>query len=332
MNIIVENSIKRISSYLEGFRRANGQYNFRCPYCGDSAKSKLKKRGWLFDYNGNCFYKCFNCDKSTSYSSFLKDWFPDEYRRYISDKALLEPNSPSREKTSYTPTILINRDGFSHLPGVYPTTENNPAARYLDKRKISNRDSFFYTNDYGRLLQQLELDEYKNDFSRHEPRLLIPHFNRAGNLSFVQTRALDNSKLRYQTYKVIEGEYKLWNLDRINLNRRIYVTEGALDGSFIQNCVAMSGSDAQLEKSILGEVKENLRLILDNEPYSPIILQKYERLIQNGYKVFHWPDVHKKDINDCILAGIDIAKYIYNDENYFNGMLGLLDFYKWKKY
>ena len=60
MNVIDENSIKRIQSQLEGFHKSNGHYNFRCPYCGDSAKSKLKKRGWLFDYNGKVYYKCFN--------------------------------------------------------------------------------------------------------------------------------------------------------------------------------------------------------------------------------------------------------------------------------
>lgn len=332
MNIIDENSIKRIQSQLEGFHKSNGHYNFRCPYCGDSAKSKLKKRGWLFDYNNKVYYKCFNCDKSTDYTHFLKDWFQEEYLRYLSDKAFLDPNSIAKEKTVYTHKNKITRDIFLSLDGIFPTTEPNKASEYLDSRKITNKEPFFYTPNYGKLLQQLKLETYCNEFECNEERLLIPHFNRAGNLAFLQMRVLNNSKIRYRTYKVIEDEYKLWNLDQVNLNKRIYITEGALDGCFLENAVAMSGSDAQLEKSILYNVKENLRIILDNEPRSPVILQKYEKLILKGFNVFHWPDIPYKDINECILGNYDITKDIYDDKNYFTGLLGQFDFMNWKKY
>jgi len=331
MNIIDENSIKRICGQLEGFHRSNNQYNFRCPYCGDSAKSKFKMRGWLFDHKGQVFYKCFNCDKSASYSRFLQDWFPEEYLRYLGDKAFLKENHKGVEYSSPTVNSGITRDQFLTLSMVKPTTEKNTAAEYLDKRKIINRESFFYTSNYGALLKALNLNTYSHEFNCNEERLLIPHFNRSGFLAFIQMRVLNNAPIRYRTYKVIEEEYKLWNIDKVNLNKKIYVVEGALDGSFLQNCVAMSGSDAQLEKSILGSVKPNLRIILDNEPRSPIILQKYENIIKNGYKVFHWPNIPYKDINDCILAGYDITKDIYNDDNYYDGFVGLFNFYNWKK-
>ena len=332
MNIIDENSIKRIQGQLEGFHRSNGHYNFRCPYCGDSAKSKLKMRGWLFDYNSKVYYKCFNCDKSTSYSQFLKDWFPEEYMRYLSDKAFLDPTTIKEEKLTPAAKNKITRDIFASIKVVHPTTEPNKAAEYLDKRMITNRENFFYTENYGELLRILKLDAYKHEFDCNEERLLIPHFNRRGLLTFIQTRVLNNSKIRYRTYKVIPEELKLWNLDSVNLNKRVYITEGALDGCFLQNCVAMSGSDMQIDKSILYSVKDNLRIVLDNEPRSPVILKKYEKLILQGYHVFRWPEVPYKDINECILAGFDITKYIYDDKNYFIGLPGQFDFFNWKKY
>ena len=331
MNIIDENSIRRIQGNLEGFHKANGHYNFRCPYCGDSAKSKLKKRGWLFDYKGRVFYKCFNCDKSTSYATFLQDWFPEEYTRYISDRAFLDPNKLQKIQQQSIIKCKITRDEFITLSGVFPTTEPNTAATYLDRRKVSNRDNFFYTPNYGQLLKLLKLDTYIHEYNCNEERLLIPHFNRNGYLAFLQMRVLNNSKIRYRTYKVIEDEYKLWNLDKVNLNKRVYVTEGALDASFLQNCVAMSGSDAQLEKSILGTVKDNIRLVFDNEPSSPIIAEKYLRAIRAGYHVFHWPNIKYKDINDCILADYNIVEKIYDDSNYFCGLLGEFDFLNWRR-
>ena len=330
MNIVEKTSIDRIKGELEGFHRANNQFNFRCPYCGDSAKSKLKMRGWLFEYNGKVFYKCFNCDKATSYAQFLKDWFPTEHRRYISDLFHLKKEQAGIAEDEYTPKNSINRAGFIKLPGVKSTESGNKAAEYLDSRKITNREDFFYTANYGALLRELELTTYNKEYNCKEERLLIPHFNREGQLTHIQMRVLNNSKIRYKTYKVLD-EYKLWHLDQVNLNKKIYITEGALDASFVENSVAMSGSDAQLEKSLLGNFKDRLRLILDNEPYSPIILQKYHKLIEAGYHVFHWPDIPYKDINDCIIAGFDITSYIYDESNYFYKMSGLLKFNKWRK-
>ena len=329
MNIIEKTSIDRIKDELEGFHRANNQYNFRCPYCGDSAKSKLKMRGWLFEYHGKVFFKCFNCDKSASYSQFLKDWFPSEHHRYILDLLQLKNHQAPTEKELPAPKNKIDRERFIGLSMVKPATDNK-AGRYLDSRKITNRDDFFYTENYGALLKELELPEYNREYSCKEERLLIPHFNREGYLTHIQMRVLNNAKIRYKTYKVLE-EYKLWHLDKVNLNKKIYVTEGALDASFLQNSVAMSGSDAQLDKSLLGNFKDNLRIILDNEPYNSVILQKYFNLIKRGYRVFHWPAAPGKDINDCILAGFDIEKYIYDDANYFYKLKGEFDFHRWRK-
>lgn len=333
MNVLDENSIKRIQGNLEGFHKANGQYNFRCPYCGDSAKSKLKKRGWLFEYSGKVFYKCFNCDKATSYAQFLKDWFPEEYGRYLTDKAFADPTLARKNEYQQIKNehIEITIDKFTQLVGVFPTTEGNKAAEYLDKRKITNRENFFYTPNFGSILRQLDLKQYEHEFDCNEERLLIPHFNRNGYLSFIQMRVLNNSKIRYRTYKVIEGEPKLWNIDKVDLNKRIYITEGALDASFLQNSVAMSGSDVQLEKTRLYVVKDNLRLIFDNEPHSKIIVEKYLKAIRAGYKVFHWPNIPYKDINDCILADYDVVEKINDDSNYFYGLMGEFQLSLWKK-
>lgn len=332
MNILIENSIKNICGELEGFRRANNQYNFRCPFCGDSAKSKLKKRGWLFEHKGKVFYKCFNCDKSVEYSRFLKELFPQEYMRYIAEKAFSGDNTYVSHNYNSRPITEITREMFEAIELVKPTTSDNLGGQYLDKRKITNRENFYYTSDYGSLLRRLGLKTYSLEFECHEPRLLIPHFNRSKYLAYIQMRCLNNSKIRYRTYKVIEDEYKLWNLDQVDFNKKIYITEGALDASFLQNSVAMSGSDAQLEKCILYNFKENLRIILDNEPRSPIILQKYAGLIDRGYRVFHWPDIPYKDINEAILANYDIVKDIYNEDNYYLGLQGKLQFSMWKKY
>ena len=49
-------------------RKADGNYNFRCTICGDSQKSKTKKRAWLLysKKTSQWMYYCFNCGASLS--------------------------------------------------------------------------------------------------------------------------------------------------------------------------------------------------------------------------------------------------------------------------
>ena len=63
-----------VSARLEKFKRTKDHlYTFRCPYCGDSKKSKNKTRGYLFQNKGNFIFKCHNCGMSKGFSAFLKD-------------------------------------------------------------------------------------------------------------------------------------------------------------------------------------------------------------------------------------------------------------------
>ncbi len=60
--------------------------NFRCHYCGDSAKNKGKSRGYLIEKGGADFliYFCHNCGKSTAFGRALKDIDPILYRLHRS--------------------------------------------------------------------------------------------------------------------------------------------------------------------------------------------------------------------------------------------------------
>ena len=62
-----------ISNRLPLFKKKkDGVYNCRCVICGDSHKKKSKARGYFFNNKNKLMYKCFNCDASMYFSSFLK--------------------------------------------------------------------------------------------------------------------------------------------------------------------------------------------------------------------------------------------------------------------
>ena len=62
------------SSHLALFKRKDRNvYNMRCPFCGDSSKSKSKARGYFFEKEGKLIYRCHNCGLGLSLKNFLKN-------------------------------------------------------------------------------------------------------------------------------------------------------------------------------------------------------------------------------------------------------------------
>ena len=75
------------SSQLQQFKKKGDHlYNFRCPYCGDSQKSKTKARGFVFAKENNLIYKCHNCGKGASVGNLLKHLDSKIYNDYIMER------------------------------------------------------------------------------------------------------------------------------------------------------------------------------------------------------------------------------------------------------
>ena len=66
-------------------KAGNDIFNFRCPYCGDSKKSAIKARAYLFCKNGFYAFKCHNCGKGNSLIGFLRDHVPDLFEECVQE-------------------------------------------------------------------------------------------------------------------------------------------------------------------------------------------------------------------------------------------------------
>ncbi len=90
-----------------------GGFNFRCPYCGDSAKSSTKARAYLYCKKGFYGFKCHNCSKACSLVDFLKDQAVDLYESWlqqVSDSETpLQASSGSAGKVSGGATPKITQ-------------------------------------------------------------------------------------------------------------------------------------------------------------------------------------------------------------------------------
>ena len=106
----------------------------------------------------------------------------------------------------------------------------------------------------------------------------------------------------------------------------IFVVEGPFDSTFLNNCVALCGSDGDvsyLEGS-------DLVFVYDNEPRNKEIVSRIGNTIKRGYKVVIWPNnIRDKDLNDMHLSGHDVKNLV--ESNIYSGLEATLQFNKWKK-
>ena len=109
------------------------------------------------------------------------------------------------------------------------------------------------------------------------------------------------------------------------------MVEGPIDSLFINNCIAMAGADGNA--SGLRNV-QNAVFIFDNEPRNKQIVERMEKCIESGYKVFIWPEsIVDKDINDVVLSTNMNSAQLKTmiDSNTHSGLSAKLQISYWRK-
>jgi hypothetical protein len=144
----------------------------------------------------------------------------------------------------------------------------------------------------------------------------------------VQGRSFKPDGIRYITIIFDESKPKIFGLDTVDFDKPVYVLEGPIDSMFIENSIAMAGSD--LSFSLLDNFKNKITFVYDNEPRNKQIITRMEKCIDKGYNVVIWPDsLNYKDVNEMVLENIDAMDLIRN--NTFNGLGAKMKITQWKK-
>jgi len=323
-----------ISPQLERFKRKNQKtYNFRCPICGDSAKSKIKARGYFYVKNNDIFFCCHNCHKNWTLGHFLKEIDQNLYEQYTFEKYKdvkkdHEDFSEFKTTTEFhqiphdeSDSILDSYDCIDKLPS------NHFAKEYLIKRKIPEFfwRSIFFIPDFKQLVNKIE-PENEYGFKEQDPRLVIPFYNKENKLIAFQGRSFNKTGMRYITIKVDKEAPKIYGLDRVNLDKCVYVVEGPFDSMFLSNAIATAGSNLASKEL---EFKDSV-FIFDNEKRSKEIVKQMEKVINEGRKICIWPDtIQEKDINNMVLAGRNPEQIIEN--NTYQGLNANIALADWKR-
>jgi hypothetical protein len=126
--------------------------------------------------------------------------------------------------------------------------------------------------------------------------------------------------------KIVEDSPTVFGLDLISKDKPVRIVEGPLDSLFLDNCLAAAGSSFNKIKE-LG--LEDPIVIVDNEPRNEQICKILHNNIKEGHKVVIWPDIKQKDINDMVLANLDVEELI--SSNTFQNLEAELKFTNWRK-
>ena len=323
--------ITNISSRLSLFKKKTDYlFNFRCPHCGDSQKSKTKARAYLYRVKNDMFFKCHNCGQGQNFANFLKFVDPKLYSEYVLERYKGSAPATPAPKFDFKPTKFEDQTILDDLKSISDLSEDHPARLYCTRRKIPKKyfDILYLCDKFMTLVNKVKPDTYK--VTKDQPRLIIPFFDTTGKLFAFQGRAFGKEQPKYITIKLDENKQKVYGLERINFAKKVKIVEGPIDSLFLDNCLAAAGADLSLNNKISNE---KVLYIFDNEPRNKEIVNRMYKVIEKDYNIVIWPDdIQLKDVNDMIMNGTS-ASELENiiSKNTYNQLAALTKLTHWKK-
>ncbi len=322
MDIIDSKYIGLISSRLQKFKRVKSNlYNFRCPICGDSQKHKNKARGYIYPFKADMNFKCHNCGASTTFSSFLKTIDPTLHKQYVLEK--FKERNVGRGSIIPEPKFDFKKPVFKSKLDLPKASEVPMAKEYLTKRKL-DPNKFYFAQKF-----QEWTNKQKQTFDnivRDECRIVIPLYDTNSELIGFQGRSLVPNSIKYITVMLNDSKPKIYGLEKINEEKPIYIVEGPFDSTFLENAVAMCGSDIDIRTFGWSDYI----WVFDNEPRNREIVNRISKVIDRGDKVVIWPrNIIEKDVNDMINSGQNITEVL--ESNVYSGLQAKIKFNNWKK-
>tara|TARA_Y100001973_G_scaffold90920_1_gene138994 strand:+ start:183 stop:992 length:810 start_codon:yes stop_codon:yes gene_type:complete len=266
-------------------------------------------------------YKCHNCSASSTFSNFLKQIDTTLHKQYVFEK--FKEGKTGKGSIIEEPKFNFKKPVFEKKLDLPKASEVPIAKKYLEKRKI-DPSIFYFTKEF-----QKWTNTHKQTFHtiyRDESRVIIPLHDTEKNLIGFQGRSLGPNSVKYITVMLNEDAPKIYGLDKIDETKPIYITEGPFDSTFVENSVAMCGSDLDI-----GSFGWSSHIwVFDNEPRNREIVKRISTTIDRGEQVIIWPtEIVEKDINDMALAGYDIMTLLKS--NTYSSLEAKIKFNNWKK-
>ncbi len=278
-------------------KRHDNVYNASCPICREGKNWGKKKR--LYYYPSTNSFFCFNCSRSWSAISWIKEacnLTKDEIYSEILD------NENSFDITNHFDNQRKTiKKVFPDLPydsiNLFDQLQNNfyqknnffkKAVEYVHARRLNlaiNKPRKIY----------LSLTDF-----HHKNRICIPFLNTKNQIVFYQSRCLDEKSPKY--LGKINADKTIFGVENIQQNiDSIFIFEGPIDAMFVLNGVAAAGLTlTKTQTNQLLEFPLHKKIwVLDNPKFDETSRNKTKELVNKGYNVFRWPtNLEYKDFNE----------------------------------
>ena len=281
------------------YHKTSNQYNAGCPICKEGRHLGRKKR--LYYYTKTNSFYCFNCNKSWSAYTWIRDACNLTYQEIQDDIA------------SNNYRIDITKDIYNSAP-VYKSSETLPfdSINLSDPSQLLYYKDNVYVNSALSLISQRKLDTAVNrpasfflstkDYV-HKNRICIPFYDSYNNIQYYQTRCLNGSHPKYLSK--VNCEKKVYGINSINLDiDYIFIFEGPIDAMFVENGVAVTGLNISAsQQQELDKFSFHKKIwVLDNQNVDEAAKTKTEKLLKSNSSVFIWPkNIKCKDFNELAI-------------------------------
>jgi len=275
-------------------------YNVRCNVCGDSKTDKFKKRGYLLKTKEPWVYYCHNCQVSMSVPNWMKEYYNDDYKRYMSD--VIRQNKQS----------IMDSKQYNNIKTVKGSQERNEKEDTRHFKSILKFDDCIEFCENRKIPKDVYSKWYYAINGLYKGRIIIPFRNNETNkIYYFQGRKFNNKNgVKYLSrYGDHNSIYNYYNVDK---SLPVIILEGPIDSIFVENSIAVTG--LKLRSAELDEFSKKYFMVdNDNSGNKQAI-----KLLKKRKYVFNWSKFlkdHKciktvKDVNDFILHNTEDITYL----------------------
>ena len=304
------------SGYPKHNKRAN-TWAGGCPICREGS-SWGKKRRLYYKLDKNYIF-CFNCGWKGSTLDFVKHVTGLTFQEIVAESSNFDTNNITEITTNKPP---VKQTTVPSLP--------HDSINLLDSSQVewwlsSNDDqsSKKVVKDALDFIHNRLIDSAINrpdtiwlsltDFT-HKNRIVLPFYSTSNKILFYQSRAIYNEPDRPNYLSKSNNEKSIFNINNIDSKLdSMFLFEGPIDSCFVKNGVAVAGITNGHSEDLNTTQRKQLddfRLyqkiwVLDSQWLDDTSLNKTKLLIENGNKVFIWPENigrKYKDLNELCMA------------------------------
>ena len=194
----------------------------------------------MFRKENSMIYKCHNCGVGASFKNFLKHVDSKIYNEYILErykKKEVEPDITQFRK----PRFLLGDSPLKSLIKVSTLEHHHPVKKFLENRQIPSHShhELFLAPKFFEWVNTLVPNKFPSLDGDH-PRLVIPFFDERDKMFAFQGRAFGKENPKYITIVLDSDRDKIYGLNNVDWNKKVYVVEGPIDSLFLDNCIATS--------------------------------------------------------------------------------------------